>query len=281
MIDLHTHSTFSDGTLTPTQLVREAQRLGLSAIALTDHNTVEGLPEFLAAGSVSPVQVIPGVEFSTEYEGIELHILALFVKEEQYGPITALLEDFRLRKEKSNAELVAALNRAGICIDYEKIRAAEEGYVNRAVIGAEMVAMGYVSSVKEAFKKYLAPEQGYYVPPRRPDAYETIRFIKSIGATAVLAHPFLNLTEKQLRRFLPEAMRCGLDAMETEYPKYSPETMLLAQVVAEDYGLLPSGGSDFHGDNKPDIALGTGRGNIYVRDCWLTALRSKTKAEEF
>lgn len=281
MIDLHTHSTYSDGTLTPAELIREAERVGLTAVALTDHNTVEGLPEFLAAGKNSPVEAIPGVEFSTEYEGIELHILALFVTPRQYGPITELLEDFRRRKEESNVRLVENLRAAGICIDYEKLRSAEEGYVNRAVIGAQMLAMGYVTSVQEAFKKYLLPERGYYIPPRRPDAYETIRFIKSLGATAVLAHPFLNLTEKQLRKFLPEALVCGLDAMETDYPKYSPETMLLAQVVAEDYGLLSSGGSDFHGENKPDIAMGTGRENLQVKDRLLPLLRGRMKAGEF
>ena len=280
MIDLHTHSTFSDGTLTPTELIRKAERLGLSAIALTDHNTVEGLPEFLVAGKESTVEAVPGVEFSTEYQGIELHILALFVEPAQYAPITALLEDFRQRKERSNEELVENLRHVGICIDYESLRASADGYLNRAVIGAEMLKMGYVTSVQEAFRKYLAPERGYYIPPRRPDAYETIRFIKSLGTTAVLAHPFLNLTETQLRQFLPEAVACGLDAMETEYPKYAPETMLLAQVIAEDYGLLPSGGSDFHGKNKPDIAMGTGRENLYVQDSWLMPLRSRIKVAE-
>ena len=276
MIDLHTHSTFSDGTMTPTELVREAERLGLSAIALTDHNTVEGLPEFMAAGQGSSVRTVPGVEFSTEYEGTELHILALFVRPEHYAPITEEMEQFRLRKEKSNEELVAALNRAGIAVNYEKIRRESKGYVNRALIGAEMMALGYTSSVQEAFKKYLAPEQGFYVPPRRTDACEMIRFIKSMGLTAVLAHPFLNLNEKQLRAFLPRALACGLDAMETAYPKYDDMTTLLAQVVAEDFGLLPGGGSDFHGTNKPDIAMGTGRNNLQIPRSVLTALETCT-----
>lgn len=277
MIDLHTHSTFSDGTLTPTQLIREAQTKDLSAVALTDHNTVEGLPEFVCAGLGSGVKVIPGVEFSTEYEGIELHILALFVTPEMYAPITSVLEDFRIRKEKSNEELVTALGKVGIQIDYEKIRRESDGYVNRAVIAAEMTALGYTASVKEAFKTYLQPEFGYYIPPRRPDAYEMICFIKELGAVAVLAHPLLNLTERQLRGFLPKAVTSGLDAMEIAYPKYSPMETLLAQVVAEDHGLLPSGGSDFHGENKPDIALGTGRDNLCIPDSWLAALATRQR----
>ena len=275
MIDLHTHSIFSDGTLTPTQLVREAEKAGLTAIALTDHNTVDGLPEFMEAGKGSAVRTIPGIECSTEYEGIELHILALNVKEEHYASITEKMEDFLVRKEQSNLELVEKLNKAGIVIDYEKIRAGAEGYVNRAVIAAEMTALGYTESVQEAFKKYMKPGKGFYVPPRRPDAYETIRYIKSMGLTAVLAHPFLDLTESRLRRFLPEAIARGLDAMETAYPKYDDMTTLLAQVVAEDFGILPSGGSDFHGENKPDIAMGTGRGNLCVPDSVLWALLNK------
>ena len=279
MIDLHTHSTFSDGTLTPTELIREAERTGVTAIALTDHNTVEGLPEFLAAGLGSCVKTIPGVEFSTEYKGIELHILGLYIDPEHYAPVTALLEDFRIRKERSNEELVGALAKDGIVIDYEKIRRESDGYVNRAIIGAEMTALGYTASVKEAFQRYLQPEHGYYAPPKRPDAFETIRFIKSLGAVAVLAHPFLNLNEKQLRVFLKEAVLCGLDAMETAYPKYDDMTTLLAQVVAEDFGLLPSGGSDYHGDNKPDIAMGTGRGELAVPETVLACLSACVKKE--
>lgn len=276
MVDLHTHSTYSDGTMTPAELLREAEKAGLSAVALTDHNAVDGLTEFMEAGKKSSVRTIPGVEFSTEYEGIELHILALFVTPEMYVPITELLEDFRRRKEQSNADLVSALNTIGIAIDYEKIRSSSDGYVNRAVIAAEMTSKGYTASVKEAFKEYLSPEKGYYIPPTRPDAFEVISFIKEMGAVAVLAHPLLNLTESQLRRFLSNAVRYGLDAMETAYPRYSEYEMLLAQVIAEDFGILYSGGSDFHGKNKPDIALGSGCNNLYIPDRVLDTLRQCT-----
>ena len=131
--DLHTHSTFSDGTLTPTQLVEEAQRCGLAAVALCDHNTVAGLPEFLAAAESTPVEAIPGIEFSTDYHGTELHVLGLFLRPESYGPITELLEDFQTRKDRSNAELVEALSRAGYVLNYEAIKAkTPNGQVNRA-----------------------------------------------------------------------------------------------------------------------------------------------------
>jgi predicted metal-dependent phosphoesterase TrpH len=273
--DLHTHSTFSDGTFTPTELVAAAERLGLSAVALTDHNTIAGLPEFLTAGKGRSVETVPGVEFSTEYNGIELHILALYLKEEHFPTVTAMMEDFRVRKEKSNEDLVAALAKDGMVIDYEAIKAGAGGYVNRAYIAAELTRLGYTESIKAAFKRLLAPGAGYYTPPKRLDAYDTIRFIKSLGAVAVLAHPFLNMNEAELRAFLPQAVVVGLDGMETLYPRYSPEETALAETIATEFGLLPSGGSDFHGDNKPDIALGTGTGELRVPCHFLGKLNAR------
>lgn len=272
MIDLHTHTTFSDGTLTPYELVASAKALGLSAIALTDHNTVEGLPEFLQAGRELGVRTVPGVELSTEFENTELHILALFLGEAHYGAITERLTDFRRRKERSNEQLVEALSQVGVHVDYQKLWRRSEGYLNRAVIAAELTALGYVASISEAFSRYLAPEAGFYRPASRPDARETIRFIRSLGAVAVLAHPYLNLSQEALLRFLPGAVESGLDAMETLYPKYDDATTALAGKTAAQFGILPCGGSDFHGANKPDISLGTGRGTLNVPDGVLASL---------
>ena len=270
MIDLHTHSTFSDGTYTPTQLIRAAEVSGLTAVALTDHNTIAGLPEFMAAAQGSSVAAIPGTEFSTEYQGTELHILGLFIRPEDYAAVTAVLDEMLMRKEQSNIDLVEALRRADIRLDFGVIKAkTPDGYVNRAVIAAEMLRLGYVDSVQQAFSKWLSPKHGYYVPPKRLDAFEAIRFIKSIGAVAVLAHPFLNLDEAELRAFLAEAKKSGLDGMEVYYPMFGREQTELACAIAGEFGLLPSGGSDFHGANKPHISLGTGRGELAVPDEWL------------
>lgn len=272
--DLHTHSVFSDGSYTPAQLIAEAEAIGLRAIALTDHNTVAGLPDFLAAARGSAVEAVPGVEFSTDYQAVELHILALFVKPEHYGVITDLLEDAQRRKDESNADLVDKLRRAGYDLDYAQIKARTPGgQVNRAHIAAELTEKGYTESVQAAFKSLLHPRHGLYVPPRRIGAYDAIRFIKSLGCTAVLAHPFLSMDEERLRQFLPEAVRCGLDGMETAYSKYDDTTTRLAYAIAEEFGILPSGGSDFHGKYKPDIALGRGRGELKVPAAWCDALR--------
>lgn len=272
--DLHAHSTASDGSLTPTQLLQLAEKNGLSAVVLCDHNTVAGLQEFEDAAKNMTVEAVPGVEFSTEYKGTELHILGLYIKPEHYSAINAVLDDFKRRKEQSNLQLMEALSNAGMALDYERIRKGHS-YVNRANIGEELTRLGYTSSVQEAFKTYLSEKWGFYVPPKRPDAYETIRFIKSVGAVAVLAHPLLNLDEEGLRAFLPEAIRNGLDAMETMYAKYTPEETALAKQLTTEYGILESGGSDFHGSAKPDIALGTGKGDLRVPREILEALKKK------
>lgn len=264
--DLHTHSVFSDGTLTPTELVELAEELGLGAVALTDHNTVLGLPEFLAAAEGKAVEAVPGVEFSVDYQDGELHILALYIRPEHYSAAMAIAGQMQENKRKSNIALVEALNRAGYAISYEKIKAAmPAGEPNRALIAAELKACGYVSSNQEAFRKLLSPKQGYYVPPKHIDAFELISFVRSIGAVAVWAHPWLHLKqEEQVREFLSKAIPVGLQGMETQYPLYTPEQTALAASLAEEYGLLQSGGSDFHGANKPDIALGTGKGSLAV-----------------
>ena len=129
-----------------------------------------------------------------------------------------------------------------------------------------MVRKGYCDSVKAAFSQWLSPSRGYYHPPRRLDSVEAVRFIKSLGAVAVLAHPLLSLKEQELRPFLEEAKSAGLDGMEVYYSTYSPEETALALRLAAEYGLAHSGGSDFHGGNKPDIQLGSGRGNLCICD---------------
>ncbi len=265
LCDLHTHSVYSDGTWTPLRLIEEAERIGLAAVALTDHNTADGLPDFLAAAKEHHVQAVPGVEFSTDYHGTELHVLGLFLPEESFPKITALLQTYVKRKEQSNIDLVNALAADGYTIDYAKIRdSTPNGQVNRALIAAELQRQGYVQDRKEAFKKLLGVECGYYVPPERFTPFEIIRFIKSIGGVAVLAHPLLSMDEAMLRAFLPEAVACGLDGMETIYSTYDEETAALAASIAEEYHLKQSGGSDFHGENKPDIQLGVGRGNLQI-----------------
>ena len=279
--DLHTHSNHSDGTLSPAQLIVAAQAADLAAVALTDHNTVSGLPEFLEAARETDVEAVPGAEFSTEYQGTELHILGLYIRPEHYEAITAMMDDVLRRKERSNRELVQALNHAGYDLDYDTIKnRTPGGFVNRAHIAAELTRLGYTADRKEAFSKLLSPKCGYYRPPQRIDAFDMIRTLKSMGIVTVLAHPFLSLKEEAvLQTFLGPAVEAGLDGMEVRYPLFDADQTQSAQRLAEQFGLLPSGGSDFHGDNKPDIQLGHGRGGLNVPLDFLSVLKQRRKIE--
>lgn len=265
LCDLHTHSHYSDGTCSPAEIIAGAASLGLSAVALTDHNTVAGLPEFLAAARGGTVGAVPGVEISTEYRGIELHIVGLYLQLASFDAVTGFLESINRKKEESNVHLIHALNRAGYDLDYAAIREQHpNGTLNRAVIAAVLLEKGYVGSIDEAFRGLLSKRAGYYIPPERISSFDAIAFLRSMKAVPVLAHPFLNLREPQLREFLKEAKSHGLAAMETRYSSYTPETAETARRIAREFDLAESGGSDFHGQTKPDIHLGTGKGALRI-----------------
>ena len=275
--DLHTHSHYSDGTYSPAELVSTAEAKGLSAIVLCDHNTVEGLGEFFAAAKGKALEAIGGVEFSTDYGDVELHIVGMFITLEHLEAVDGMVTELRHRKEASNIALVENLRSDGYDVDYNEIKAANPGIVNRAHIAANLVEKGYTGSIKEAFDTLLSKDGKYYVPAKRLDAFETIKFIKSIGMVAILAHPFLNLSEAELREFLPRAIECGLDGMETLYSDYDEQTTACAVRIAREFGIKESGGSDFHGARKPGIELGTGRGDLRVPDSLLQQLCSGIK----
>ena len=235
-------------------------------MALTDHNTVDGLSAFLEASEGKDILAIPGVEISTTYQGTELHIVGLFLEPEYFAQTTEFLNRMNDRKEESNRNLIFALNQEGYELNYDEIKGNRQdgGTVNRAVIAAELLKKGYISEIKEAFQGLLSEERGYYVPPERISSFEAISFLRSVGAIPVLAHPFLDLQEDALCGFLEQAIPLGLVAMETRYSTYSEETTEAAVRIAKEYGLLQSGGSDYHGENKKDIHLGSGRGLLAV-----------------
>ncbi|MBP3369483.1 MAG: PHP domain-containing protein [Clostridia bacterium] len=276
--DLHTHSVFSDGTCTPTEIIEGAISTGLSAIALTDHNTVDGLPDFIAAATDKKIDIVLGTEFSVDYSGTELHMLSLFIKPEYFAQITEMMNEAMERKEQSNIQLIYALRGAGIHIDYDEIkRSTPNGKLNRAHIASAMMQRGYVGSVAEAFSTYLSKTSGYYNEPKRLTVWEILDFISSIGAVSVLAHPFLNLPKNELLRFLPEAKKSGLIGMECYYSLYDEKTTAMSFDIANGFGLLYSGGSDFHGTRKPDIRLAVGKGNLKIPYEWYLELRARAK----
>ena len=258
-IDLHLHSTHSDGTLTPAEIIARAKSLGLTAVALTDHNTVSGVPAFLAEAEKQGVTAVAGTELSTVYKGKEIHLLGLFIPAEAFPAVTTLTEDYLTRKEQSNRDLVARLAADGYKVDYDTIQnATPDGNINRALIAKALLAGGYVPSVKAAFATLLGEGMGYYTPPTRPDFFETIRFLRSIHALPAWAHPLQYIDEATVREALPKAVEAGLVGMEVMHSSYDEATVTAAKAMADEFGLLYSGGSDFHGAVKPDVQMGVG-----------------------
>lgn len=274
--DLHVHSTFSDGTLTPAELVYLAEKQNISAVALCDHNTVDGLSAFINAGKNSDVITIAGIEISTEFNNKERHILGLFLPEEKYDEISHMMGKIKVFKEESNEILVRNLRNGGYMIDYDEIKSKNAGaYINRAHIAKALVEKGYFESINEAFAKVLSPDGQFYTPSKRFKALEIIQYLSSIGAVPVCAHPFLGMDTDEVDKFLESAKQNGLVGMETIYSEYDQETQKTAQMLAEKHGLLQSGGSDFHGDNKPDISMGTGKGNLVIPYEFYEELKNK------
>ena len=265
LCDLHTHSIYSDGTCTPAELIDLAKAVGLSAIALTDHNTVSGIPAFLEAGKDSGIILVPGIEVSSDFMGTELHIVGLFRSLDHLDAVEAYVSDYLVRKEQSNIDLCDNLCAAGYIVSYDEIKAATpDGVVNRALIAAELMRKGYVGSIKEAFASLLSKKGGFYHEPVKLDAYEVIEKLREFDAVPILAHSYLSMDENMLLAFLPHAKQTGLVAMETDYVTYDKATVERARAIAAEFGLLPSGGSDFHGANKPDIRVGVGKGSLAV-----------------
>ena len=272
LCDLHIHSYFSDGSYSPTRLVQMCLEAGLASAALCDHNTIAGLEEFAAAGSRQKFLAVPGIEFSTDWqhpawsEKQEFHILALFVRPEHHAPIKEFLADSHKLKDASNRILSQRLREAGYPIDYDALRAGVKGVPNRADFARTLVELGYLSSTKEAFRTLLNEKGGLYTPPPHPDSLETIRFIRSLGLPAVLAHPLFEKEESIVRLFLDAAVPCGLTAMETLYSEFTPEETRKAKAMVAEYGLLESGGSDFHGNAKSGLSIGVGYGSLAIPD---------------
>ena len=258
-IDLHLHSTHSDGTLTPAEILSRAKTLGLTAVSLTDHNTVSGLPDFLTEANRQNITAVAGTELSTAYEDQELHLLGLFIPPEAFSAVTSLTEDYLTRKEQSNRDLVTRLAADGYKVDYDSIKAATpDGNVNRALVAKALLAGGYVPSITAAFNTLLAEDTGYFTPPKRLDFFAAIRFLRSIHAIPVWAHPLQHTEESTVRMALPAAVEAGLMGLEVMHSSYDESTIARAKALADEFGLLYSGGSDFHGAVKPDVKPGVG-----------------------
>ncbi len=274
-IDLHTHSTCSDGTLTPAEVVKIAKEKGLSAIALTDHDTVDGLPEAIEAGKKYGIEVITGIEFSVASD-TEMHLLGLDFNLD-CPAIKNILDEMIFQREKRNHTVIELLANIGIYITIDDILAESTSRVTgRSQIAKAMLKKGYVSSIKEAFDKYLSFGKPAFVERSTLTPEEAIEIIHKCSGKAFLAH--LNQTGKtddELYSLLKHLKNCGLDGIEGYYTEYTEEMNSKYRNMAEKTGLLLSGGSDFHGTNKDGYELGAGKGNLRIPYKLLVSMRNE------
>lgn len=258
LIDLHVHSNASDGTYAPAEVVRLAKEGGLRALALTDHDTIDGLAEAVAAGPRYGVEVIPGVEVSARFSGGSMHILGLDINFSN-GHLNERLAVLKRARAERNPQIIAKLNALGIKITLKQVeKLSGQGQMGRPHIARALMEAGYVRSIQEAFDLYLRYDGQAYVPKFRFPPAEAIAMIREVQGVPVLAHPFtLNLgSAAALKNTLEELMALGLAGVEVIYSEHTPEQEALYLRLAGELGLLVTGGSDFHGDNKPEVSLG-------------------------
>lgn len=265
IIDLHVHSTESDGTLTPEDLVAEAKKAELAAFALTDHDTCQGVGKAMPLAASAGIELIPGIELSTDYHGKEVHIVGLYIdiENEQLLKKTA---EYRKCRSGRNALMVEALRKEGLSITMEELVAENpDCVITRANIARFLYEHGQIKSVREAFDRYIGDHCKCYVGRLKVASTDAVRLIKEAGGTAILAHPLLyGLSNTNLQKMIDELKPVGLDGLEAIYSTYTTGEEQQMKRLARENGLLISGGSDFHGSNKPDIALGRGRGHLYI-----------------
>ena len=276
-IDLHTHSLKSDGSMTPTEVVEAAKAAGLAAIALSDHDTVDGLEEAIEAGKRLGVEVVPAIEFSV-LSKTETHILGYFIDYKNPELLQMLKEIVDLRIERNHVTC-ARLNELGFDITLDEVRAlAPNNFVGRAHFARVLMDRGYTSSVKEGFDKYMSVGKYAYCEKQRLSASDAVKLIAKCGGVSFLAHPHLTkLPDDELKAFLIELKGYGLSGLEGYYTDYTPEMEIKYRSLAEELGMIYSGGTDFHAKMKPHISIGTGLGNMKIPYSVLKTIKSKKK----
>lgn len=267
LIDLHVHSNASDGTLTPTQVVTLALEKNLSAIALTDHDTVQGIPEALHAAEHKDLTVIPGIELSCYYKEREIHILGFFVNYLDTAFQNAL-EDLKTARFNRNLKMIALFQENGIPMTLEKLQAGNPNTViTRAHFARVLIEEGICKNKDQAFAKYLDIHCPYYIPKPDVTPAHAISIIKNAGGMPFLAHPLLyKLGYEEVEELITTLIPLGLKGIEAYHSSNNISQSDKLRSLALKYNLLISGGSDFHGSNKPDIDLGCGRGGLKITE---------------
>lgn len=294
IVDLHVHSNKSDGSLTPSRLVALAVEKRLSAFALTDHDTTEGIPEAMEAAAAHnlrlqegqvpllpsgepalPLEVIPGIEFSTEYQGKDIHILGLYIEYE--APFfKQQLQDFVDSRTVRNQKMCANLQGAGIDISYEKLQAAFPGSViTRGHYAKYLLDHGYIKSIPEAFERYIGDRSKYFVPREKVTPSQAVQLILKADGLPVLAHPPLyHMSDQALDTLVGILAEDGLVGIEGIYSTYHQAEERHMRSLAKKYNLCISGGSDFHGSSKPGLEMATGYGKLCIPEKILDDLKT-------
>ena len=281
-VDLHTHSNKSDGSFSPTALVDYAIEKGLLAVALTDHDTADGLAEAIShaeeltrAGHPS-IEVVPGIEFSTKHEDKDVHIVGLYISYDA-PDFLAKLQEFVDSRTGRNIKMCHNLQEAGIDITYEKLQERNpDAVITRAHYASYLFEEGYVKSRSEAFARYLGDHTKYFVPREKVTPAQAVELILRVGGIPILAHPPLyHMGKERLDRLVASLKDVGLMGIEAVYSTYTNQDERDMISLADKYDLLLSGGSDFHGANKPNLDLGVGYGKLFVPEEFLTRIKEK------
>lgn len=257
--DLHTHTNGSDGTDTPYELCQNAKKIGLGAIAITDHNTVKNIFELEKCAKEMGLDYILGSEITTEHNGKEVHMLCMCINKNNAPCVADFTDVMQKSKRQGNLNLAKKLREGGYQIYLENLEKRFGDNINRAHFAKVLVEMGVVATMKEAFSGILKEGNGFYIPSERPTTVDTIKRIREWKCVPVLAHPLLSFIPEKLEEALPLFKQAGLIGMEAYYPKFTQEQTDYLLSFCEKYSLIPLGGSDYHGANKTDADLGSAR----------------------
>lgn len=273
MIDLHSHTTASDGTYSPAQLVEEAGRTGLRILGVTDHDTFSGFDQAGPLARRAGLELVCGIELSTKLHGHSVHLLGYFLADDKLGDFRNWIGDLQASRRDRNVRLIARLRELGLDITLEEVQARGGEMTGRPHFAQVLIQKGYASNLQQAFDDYLDESAKGYVNRHEPTFAEAVKHIRGAGGIASLAHPVR--VREDVAAILPELCAAGLNAIEAYHSDHSPSHTALYLELAAQHGLLVTGGSDFHGTVKPEIHLGTGRGgNLRVPEDLVDRLRA-------
>ncbi len=280
-IDLHTHTTYSDGSATPEEVIALASSKRARAVAITDHDTVDAIGEARTAADRFGIEFVAGIEISADYSPGTMHILGYCIDPESVG-LAKTLGHLRESRETRNPQIAARLRSLGFDISYDEVAAvAGNQVVGRPHFARVMIEKGYVASMQEAFDRFLKKDAAAYVEKARLSPAESIILIHEAGGVAVLAHPYqLKLASyEEADRLVGELAGLGLDGIEAVYSRHSEAERASYSQIAARHGLLVTGGSDYHGSYKPDINIVTGLGDLAVPYELLQALKARAASQ--